>query len=119
VVRAHDLGFIGPPPQVLDRFASKESTRRHLGGHDLPTIPGSNGLLRDDADALEEAERIGFPVLIKPSAGGGRKGLRMVRAPRELEGAITICRSEARGAFGDDSLYMEKWLEDNRHVEVQ
>jgi acetyl-CoA carboxylase biotin carboxylase subunit len=119
VVRAHDLAFIGPPPEVLDRFASKEGTRRLLGGHGLPTIPGSNGLLRDEAHALEEAERIGFPVLIKPSAGGGGKGMRMVRSPRELEGALTICRSEARAAFGDDSLYLEKWLEDNRHVEVQ
>jgi len=119
VVRAHGLTFIGPPPQVLERFASKEATRRLLGGHGLPTIPGSDGMLRDDAHALDEAERIGFPVLIKPSAGGGGKGMRLVRSPRELEAAIAICRSEARAAFGDDSLYLEKWLEDNRHVEVQ
>jgi acetyl-CoA carboxylase, biotin carboxylase subunit len=119
VVRAHGLAFIGPPPTVLDRFASKEGSRRLLASHGLPTIPGSNGTLRDDAHALEEAERIGFPVLIKPSAGGGGKGMRMVRSPRELEAAINICRSEARAAFGDDSLYLEKWLEENRHVEVQ
>jgi acetyl-CoA carboxylase biotin carboxylase subunit len=76
-------------------------------------------MLRDDAYALDEAQRIGFPVLIKPSAGGGGKGMRMVRSPRELESALQICRSEARSAFGDDSLYLEKWLEENRHVEVQ
>jgi acetyl-CoA carboxylase, biotin carboxylase subunit len=76
-------------------------------------------MLRDDAHALDEAERIGYPVLIKPSAGGGGKGMRMVRTPRELQQAITVCRSEARAAFGDDSLYLEKWLQDNRHVEVQ
>ena len=119
VVRAHDLTFIGPPPEVLDRFASKEGTRRLLGGFGLPTIPGSDGMLRDDEHALREADRIGYPVLIKPSAGGGGKGMRMVRTPRELESAIKVCRSEARSAFGDDSLYLEKWLEDNRHVEVQ
>ena len=119
VVRAHGLTFIGPSPQVLERFASKEGTRRLLAGYGLPTIPGSNGLLRDDAHALDEAARIGYPVLIKPSAGGGGKGMRMVRTPRELETAIKICRSEARSAFGDDSLYLEKWLENNRHVEVQ
>jgi acetyl-CoA carboxylase biotin carboxylase subunit len=119
VVRAHDLTFIGPPPQVLERFASKEGTRRLLASHGLPTIPGSRGLLRDDIHALEEAERIGYPVLIKPSAGGGGKGMRMVRSPRELESAIKVCRSEAKAAFGDDSLYLERWLEDNRHVEVQ
>ena len=116
---AHDLTFIGPPPQVLDRFASKEATRRLLGGYGLPTIPGSTGMLRDDLHALEEADRIGYPVLIKPSAGGGGKGMRMVRSGRELEQAIKVCRSEAKAAFGDDSLYLEKWLEDTRHVEVQ
>jgi acetyl-CoA carboxylase, biotin carboxylase subunit len=119
VVRAHDLTFIGPPPEVLDRFASKEGTRRLLGGFGLPTIPGSDGMLRDDEHALAEAERIGYPVLIKPSAGGGGKGMRMVRTSRELESAIKICRSEAKSAFGDDSLYLEKWLDDNRHVEIQ
>jgi acetyl-CoA carboxylase biotin carboxylase subunit len=119
VVRAHDLTFIGPPPEVLDRFASKEGTRRLLGGYGLPTIPGSDGMLRDDAHGLEEAERIGYPVLIKPSAGGGGKGMRMVRSPREFESAIKVCRSEAKAAFGDDSLYLEKWLEDTRHIEVQ
>ncbi|HKG57105.1 MAG TPA: acetyl-CoA carboxylase biotin carboxylase subunit [Candidatus Limnocylindrales bacterium] len=119
VVRAHDLTFIGPPSNVLERFGNKESTRRLLGAHGLPTIPGSEGMLRDDLHALEEAERIGYPVLIKPSAGGGGKGMRMVRSPRELESAIKVCRSEAKAAFGDDSLYLERWLEDNRHVEVQ
>jgi acetyl-CoA carboxylase, biotin carboxylase subunit len=119
VVGAHDLTFIGPPPSVLDRFASKEGTRRLLGSYGLPTIPGSEGMLRDDEHALAEAARIGYPVLIKPSAGGGGKGMRMVRTPRELDSAIKVCRSEARSAFGDDSLYLEKWLEDNRHVEVQ
>ena len=119
VVRAHDLTFIGPPPDVLDRFASKEGTRRLLGGFGLATIPGSDTMLRDDQHALLEAERIGYPVLIKPSAGGGGKGMRMVRTSRELESAIKICRSEAKSAFGDDSLYLEKWLDDNRHVEVQ
>ena len=119
VVGAHDLTFIGPPPPVLDRFASKEGTRRLLGSYGLPTIPGSDGMLRDDEHALAEAARIGYPVLIKPSAGGGGKGMRMVRTPRELDSAIKVCRSEARSAFGDDSLYLEKWLDDNRHVEVQ
>ncbi len=119
VVRAHDLVFVGPPPEVLERFASKAGTRELLGGHGLPTIPGSEGMLRDDAHALDEAERIGYPVLIKPSAGGGGKGMRMVRSRRELESAIKVARSEAKAAFGDDSLYLEKWLEDTRHVEVQ
>jgi acetyl-CoA carboxylase biotin carboxylase subunit len=119
VVRAHDLTFIGPPANVLDRFSNKESTRRLLGSLGLPTIPGSNGILRDDAHAMEEGERVGYPLLIKPAAGGGGKGMRMVRTPRELEAALNVCRSEARAAFGDDSLYLERWLDETRHVEVQ
>ncbi len=119
VVRAHGLTFIGPPAEVLERFASKEGTRRLLAEYGLPIIPGSDGMLRDEAHALEEAERIGYPVLIKPSAGGGGKGMRMVRSARELVGALKVCQSEAKAAFGDDSLYLEKWVDDNRHVEVQ
>mgnify|MGYP000147279371 CR=1 FL=1 len=119
VVAAHDLTFIGPPAGVLERFASKAGTRQLLGDHGLPTIPGSEGMLRDDLHALSEADRIGYPVLIKPSAGGGGKGMRMVRTPRELEASLKVCRSEAKAAFGDDSLYLEKWLDQNRHVEVQ
>ncbi len=119
VVRAHEMTFIGPPANVLERFASKEATRRLLGSLGLPTIPGSNGILRDDAHALAEGERVGYPLLIKPAAGGGGKGMRMVRTPRELEASLNVCRSEARAAFGDDSLYLERWLDETRHVEVQ
>jgi len=119
MTRAHGLAFIGPPPDVLERFASKAGTRQLLAARGLPTIPGSEGMLRDDEHALDEAARIGYPVLIKPSAGGGGRGMRMVRTARELQQALTICRSEAQAAFGDDSLYLEKWLEENRHVEVQ
>jgi acetyl-CoA carboxylase biotin carboxylase subunit len=119
MTRAHDLLFIGPPPEVLERFASKAGTRELLRAHGLPMVPGSDGMLRDDEHALAEAERIGYPVLIKPSAGGGGKGMRLARTARELQQALTVCRSEARAAFGDDSLYLEKWLERTRHVEVQ
>ncbi|MFV2063796.1 MAG: acetyl/propionyl/methylcrotonyl-CoA carboxylase subunit alpha [Chloroflexota bacterium] len=119
MTRAHDLVFIGPPAEVLERFASKAGTRELLAGHGLPMVPGSDGMLLDDDHALAEAERIGYPLLIKPSAGGGGKGMRQVHTPRELQQALTVCRSEARAAFGDDSLYLEKWLERTRHVEVQ
>ena len=117
-VRAHGLTFIGPSAHVLERFASKAEVRRLLAENGLPTVPGS-GLLADEEHALAEAERIGYPVLIKPSAGGGGKGMRMVRSARELSAVLPICRSEAKAGFGDDSLYMEKWLEENRHVEIQ
>ncbi len=119
MTRAHDLVFIGPPAEVLERFASKAGTRQLLASHGLPVVPGSEGMLRSDEHALAEAERIGYPLLVKPSAGGGGKGMRLARTARELQQALTVCRSEARAAFGDDSLYLEQWLERTRHVEVQ
>jgi acetyl-CoA carboxylase biotin carboxylase subunit len=119
MTRAHDLTFIGPSAEVLERFASKAGTRELLAAQGLPVVPGSHGMLRDDEHALAEAEVIGYPLLIKPSAGGGGKGMRLARTARELQQALTVCRSEARAAFGDDSLYLEKWLEQTRHVEVQ
>ncbi len=118
-VAAHDLTFIGPSAAVLERFGSKAATRELLSAYGLPTIPGSHGMLRDEQHALSEADQIGYPVLIKPSAGGGGKGMRMVRTARELESVLRVCRSEAKAAFGDDSLYLEKWLDENRHVEIQ
>jgi acetyl-CoA carboxylase biotin carboxylase subunit len=82
-------------------------------------VPGSTGIVADLADALAQAEVSGYPVLLKPSAGGGGRGMRLVRSPREMETSLPLARSEARAAFGDDSLYFERWIEDNRHVEVQ
>jgi acetyl-CoA carboxylase biotin carboxylase subunit len=115
----HDLVFIGPRAQVLERFASKYAVRRMLSATGLPTVPGSTGIVADLADALAQAETAGYPVLLKPSAGGGGRGMRLVRSPREMETSLPLARSEARAAFGDDSLYFERWIEDNRHVEVQ
>ncbi|RPH36719.1 MAG: acetyl-CoA carboxylase biotin carboxylase subunit [Chloroflexi bacterium] len=115
----HDLAFIGPRAQVLERFASKYAVRRMLAANGLPTVPGSTGIVADLQDALAQAESAGYPVLLKPSAGGGGRGMRLVRSPREMETQLPLARSEARAAFGDDSLYFERWIEDNRHVEVQ
>ena len=119
VCAAHDLVFIGPEAGVLDRFASKYNVRRMLAAHGLPTVPGSRGIITDLTDALQQAGDAGYPVLLKPSAGGGGKGMRLVRSPREMETQLPMARSEASAAFGDDSIYFEKWIEESRHVEVQ
>ncbi|HVM24068.1 MAG TPA: acetyl-CoA carboxylase biotin carboxylase subunit [Candidatus Limnocylindrales bacterium] len=116
---AHDLTFIGPRPEVLERFASKYAVRRMLAANGLPTVPGSRGIVSDLGDALEQAAEAGYPVLLKPSAGGGGRGMRLVRSPREMETSLPLARSEAQAAFGDDSIYFEKWIEESRHVEVQ
>jgi acetyl-CoA carboxylase, biotin carboxylase subunit len=115
----HELTFIGPRAKVLERFASKYAVRRMLAANGLPMVPGSTGIVADLADALAQAEEAGYPVLLKPSAGGGGRGMRLVRSPREMETSLPLARSEARAAFGDDSMYFERWIEDNRHVEVQ
>jgi acetyl-CoA carboxylase biotin carboxylase subunit len=116
---AHELTFIGPPAEVLERFASKYAVRRMLGAAGLPTVPGSRGIVPDLRDALDQAAEAGYPVLLKPSAGGGGRGMRLVRSPREMETSLPLARSEAQAAFGDDSIYFEKWIEESRHVEVQ
>src|SRR6186713_3434943 len=116
---AHELTFIGPRPEVLERFASKYAVRRMLAANGLPTVPGSRGIVTDLGDALEQATEAGYPVLLKPSAGGGGRGMRLVRSPREMETSLPLARSEAQAAFGDDSVYFEKWIEESRHVEVQ
>ncbi len=119
VCAAHDLVFIGPRAEVLERFASKYAVRRMLGANGLPTVPGSRGIVTDLGDALAQAEEAGYPVLLKPSAGGGGRGMRLIRSPREMETSLPLARSEAQAAFGDDSIYFEKWIEESRHVEVQ
>ena len=116
---AHELTFIGPRPEVLERFASKYAVRRMLAANGLPTVPGSRGIVSDLPDALDQAAEAGYPVLLKPSAGGGGRGMRLVRSPREMEQFLPLARSEAQSAFGDDSVYFEKWIEESRHVEVQ
>ena len=116
---AHELTFIGPRPEVLERFASKYAVRRMLAANGLPTVPGSRGIVTDLRDALDQAAEAGYPILLKPSAGGGGRGMRLVRSPREMETSLPLARSEAQAAFGDDSVYFEKWIEESRHVEVQ
>ncbi len=116
---AHELTFIGPRAEVLERFASKYAVRRMLAANGLPTVPGSQGIVTDLRDALDQAAEAGYPVLLKPSAGGGGRGMRLVRSPREMETSLPLARSEAQAAFGDDSVYFEKWIEESRHVEVQ
>ncbi len=119
VCAAHDLHFIGPRAEVLEKFGSKYAVRRMLAANGLPTVPGSAGILTDLRDALDQASAAGYPVLLKPSAGGGGRGMRLVRSPREMETSLPLARSEAQAAFGDDSVYFEKWIEESRHVEVQ
>ncbi len=119
MVEAHGLVFIGPSPAHIrmmgDKIAAKDAMRR-LG---VPLVPGSDGALASIDEAREVAERIMYPVLIKAAAGGGGRGMKVARSADELEEAWRVARTEAKAAFGDDAVYMEKYLDRPRHIELQ
>ncbi len=116
---AHGLTFIGPSAEVLERFESKAAVRALLAKHGLPTIPGSDGVVADEAAAAKAAAKIGYPVILKASAGGGGRGMRVIQNADDLAQLFSLCTQEAQAAFGDGSLYLEKYLIDTHHVEVQ
>ena len=118
-VAAHKLTFIGPSAPILEKFHSKAATRALLAKHGLPTIPGSDGVVADEAAALDVAKKIGYPVILKASAGGGGRGMRVAQDAAELSKNFSICAQEAQAAFGDGSIYLEKYLSATHHVEVQ
>ena len=118
-VAAHKLTFIGPSAPILEKFHSKAATRALLAKHGLPTIPGSDGVVADESAALDAAKKIGYPVILKASAGGGGRGMRVAQDAAELSKNFSICAQEAQAAFGDGSIYLEKYLSATHHVEVQ
>jgi len=111
--------FIGPASETIALMGEKTSARRVASAAGVPVVPGSQQVLATDDEIRGEARRIGFPVMLKAAAGGGGKGLRLVSSEAELESAMARARGEARGAFGDDSLYVEKAIERPRHIEIQ
>ncbi|TNF08390.1 MAG: acetyl-CoA carboxylase biotin carboxylase subunit [Gammaproteobacteria bacterium] len=112
--------FIGPTADVIRMMGDKVAAIEAMRSAGVPTVPGSNGPLNDDEERSKTLGReVGYPVIIKAAAGGGGRGMRVVREEDELLKAIQITRSEAKSAFGDDTVYMEKYLENPRHVEVQ
>jgi acetyl-CoA carboxylase biotin carboxylase subunit len=116
---AAGLTFIGPPPDVIRAMGSKIEAKRVMAAAGVPVIPGVAGTGMDDACLAAEAGKIGYPVLVKASAGGGGKGMRVVREASALPAALAAARREARGAFGDDALLLERYLDGPRHVEIQ
>ena len=113
------LVFIGPPPAVIAAMGDKTEARKLMLRNGVPVVPGSNGAVEDMSIAAEEAARIAYPVMLKAAAGGGGKGMRLVRLPQDLSGAFRLAQSEAEAAFGDGRLFVEKYVEKPRHIEVQ
>lgn len=115
----NDLVFIGPAPECIDRMGDKAAARETMMACGVPTVPGSDGVVESVEDARAFADRVGYPVLIKASAGGGGKGMREVHAPEELADAYMAAKAEAKAAFANDDVYIEKLVLRPRHVEIQ
>ena len=113
------LKFIGPPPEVTRLMGEKEKARQTMKQAGIPILPGSEGVIASPEEALEWARTIGFPAIIKASAGGGGRGMRVIRSEDELSGLFSAAQAEAAAAFGNGDLYMEKFIERPRHIEFQ
>ncbi len=116
--RQYGIVFIGPPAQVIGEMGDKEAARRLMKQNGVPTTPGTD-VLPDAEAAVQAAKEIGYPVMLKASAGGGGKGIRIVERPEDLERAFRTASAEAKNAFGDGRMYMEKYLNPVKHIEVQ
>jgi len=119
VCEACHIRFIGPDPRVIRLLGDKARARRAMKKAGLPMLPGSTGPVDGEAQALETAQAIGYPVIIKAVAGGGGRGMRIVRAPADLPAALRMAQREAEAAFGVGDVYVEKYLENPRHIEFQ
>jgi acetyl-CoA carboxylase biotin carboxylase subunit len=119
IVEAHDLIFVGPKPEHIRTMGDKVEAKRTAGALGLPLVPGSDGAISDVADAKKLAAEIGYPVIIKAASGGGGRGMKVVNDPESLETQMQQAGSEAKAAFGDATVYMEKYLGNPRHIEFQ
>lgn len=119
VCGAVGVKFIGPSPDAIERMGDKSTAKATMKQAGVPTVPGTDGLVESVDEALAVARKIGFPVIIKATAGGGGKGIRVVHTEPELQAALTLAQSEAGSAFGNAGVYLEKYLERPRHVEIQ
>ena len=115
----HGVQFIGPKPEHIRLMGNKIEAKRTAQRLGIPVVPGSKGRVTSDAEALAVARKIGFPVLVKAAAGGGGRGMKVARGEADLAVSLATARAEAKAAFGDDAVYLEKYLETPRHIEIQ
>jgi acetyl-CoA carboxylase biotin carboxylase subunit len=119
MIEEHGKVFIGPTPEHIEMMGDKITAKKTMMGLGVPVVPGSDGGIRDEEHAIEAAEKIGFPVLIKATSGGGGKGMKVARSKEEVGQAFRLARTEAKANFGNDEVYMERYLGQPRHIEVQ
>lgn len=119
ICQEYGVKFIGPSPEMIRKMGDKVTAKDTMIKADVPVVPGSDGLLKDLKDGISTSEEIGYPVMIKATAGGGGKGMRIVRSTEEFEKQWNSARQEAKAAFGNDGMYVEKFVEEPRHIEIQ
>ena len=119
IVNEHGLTFIGPKPQHISEMGDKVSARTAMQKLGIPLVPGSDGAIKNLEELKKVAKVVGFPILIKAASGGGGKGMKVAEKPSELEEAWNLARSEAKSGFGDDTVYLERYLANPRHIEFQ
>jgi acetyl-CoA carboxylase biotin carboxylase subunit len=119
ICKDYNIKFIGSPPDIIELMGDKSTAKETVRKAGVPTVPGSDGLLEDLNHAKRVAADIGYPVMIKATAGGGGKGMRILWKPEDLEAAWDTARAEALAAFGNDGMYMEKYIQNPRHIEIQ
>jgi len=119
ILAEHGVQFIGPKPEHIRTMGDKIEAKRTAKKLGIPVVPGSEGGVSSDEEASKIANEIGFPILIKAAAGGGGRGMKVARSAAELSAALSTARAEAKAAFGDDAVYIEKYLERPRHIEIQ
>ena len=119
IVIAHKLIFIGPQPEHIRLMGDKIAAKQAVTSLGIPTVPGSDGAVATESEAASFAKELGYPVLIKATAGGGGRGMKVARSPSELPLAYSTARAEAKAAFGNDDVYLEKYLDRPRHIEIQ
>jgi len=115
----HRIKFIGPHKEAMEKMGDKSTAKETVRRAGVPIVPGSDGNLKDEKEAQKIADKVGYPVLIKATAGGGGKGMRVVKSKEELPELFKTARAEAEAAFGNPEVYLEKYIEDPRHIEVQ
>lgn len=115
----HDIKFIGPSPEMISTMGDKATAKATMIKNNVPVVPGSEGIVETWEDAQEYAKEIGFPLIVKATAGGGGRGMRVVHDPDNFKNAFNTCRNEAEAAFGNAEVYIEKFIQDPRHIEIQ